>query len=119
MSEFEASYKQLNAAQRQAVDAIDGPVLVVAGPGTGKTQLLGMRVANILQKTDTDASSILCLTFTNKAADNMKRRLLEFIGADAQAVTVKTFHGLAADIMNRYPQYFWRGARLSIAPDAV
>jgi DNA helicase-2/ATP-dependent DNA helicase PcrA len=116
---FLAEYQKLNAEQKRAVDAIDGPVLVIAGPGTGKTQLLGMRVANILQKTDTSAASILCLTFTNKSADNMKRRLLEVIGADAQAVTVKTFHGLAADIMNRYPQYFWRGARLSIAPDAV
>lgn len=117
--QFLAEYIKLNAAQKQAVDAIDGPVLVIAGPGTGKTQLLGMRVANILKKTDTDAASILCLTFTNRATDNMKRRLVEFIGSDAQAVTVKTFHGLAAEIMNRYPQYFWRGARLSIAPDAV
>ncbi|HSX45874.1 MAG TPA: UvrD-helicase domain-containing protein, partial [Candidatus Saccharimonadia bacterium] len=64
--DFKAAYKRLNVAQKQAVDAIDGPVLVVAGPGSGKTELLSLRVANILQKTDTDASGILCLTFTNK-----------------------------------------------------
>src|ERR1700722_6972400 len=99
--QFQAEYQKLNAAQRQAVEAIDGPVLVVAGPGTGKTQLLGMRVANILKKTDTDASSILCLTFTNKAADNMRRRLQQIIGDESTGVQVKTFHGLAADLMNR------------------
>ena len=53
--QFEKEYTKLNNAQRQAVDTLDGPVLVIAGPGTGKTQLLSMRVANILQKTDTDA----------------------------------------------------------------
>ena len=110
---------RLNIAQRQAVGHTDGPLLVVAGPGTGKTQLLSARVANILAKTDVYPNNILCLTFTNKAADNMKQRLMKIIGTDAQAVVVKTFHSLAADIMNRYPEYFWRGARLSIAPDAI
>lgn len=66
MSKFEAEYKKLNKAQQEAVDAVDGPVMVIAGPGTGKTQLLSMRVANILRKTDADPSNILCLTFTNK-----------------------------------------------------
>ena len=61
---FEKAYGALNAAQKKAVDTIDGPVMVVAGPGTGKTQVLALRIANILVKTDTDASSILSLTFT-------------------------------------------------------
>ncbi len=116
---FAAAYKQLNSAQKQAVDAIDGPVLVVAGPGTGKTQLLSLRVANILLKTDSDASNILCLTFTNKAAVNMRDRLYQLIGPASRNVIVKTFHSFAADIMNQYPDYFWEGARLSVAPDAV
>lgn len=116
---FEAAYGQLNPAQREAVDAIDGPVLVVAGPGTGKTQLLSLRVANILQQTDTDPSSILCLTFTNFAATNMRERLTQLVGPGAHNVVVRTFHSFAAEIMNLYPDYFWNGARLGIAPDAV
>ncbi|MGZ6004517.1 MAG: UvrD-helicase domain-containing protein, partial [Candidatus Saccharimonadales bacterium] len=117
--EFQAAYKQLNAAQKQAVDAIDGPVLVVAGPGTGKTQLLSLRVANILQKTDTDPGSVLCLTFTNFAATNMRDRLSQLVGPSAHNVMVRTFHSFAAEIMNLYPDYFWNGARLGIAPDTV
>lgn len=117
--EFRAAYEQLNERQREAVDAIEGPVLVVAGPGTGKTQLLSVRVANILQKTDTDAGSILCLTFTVKAATNMRERLQRLIGPSARHVVVKTFHSFAAELMNSYPDYFWSGARLSAAPDAV
>lgn len=119
MAEFDRAYKELNVKQRQAVDAIDGPVLVIAGPGTGKTQLLGVRVANILQKTDTDPSAILCLTFTNKAATNMRERLQRLIGPAARGVVVRTFHSFAAEIMNQYPDYFWNGARLGVAPDAV
>ncbi len=117
--EFAAAYEQLNAAQKQAVDAIDGPVLVVAGPGTGKTQLLSVRVANILKQTDSQPSNILCLTFTNKAATNMRERLYRYIGPASRGVVVRTFHSFAADIMNEYPDNFWQGARLSIAPDAV
>lgn len=117
--EFKAAYKQLNPAQKQAVDTIEGPVLVVAGPGTGKTELLSLRVANILLKTDTDASNILCLTFTNKAATNMRERLFQRIGSASRNVVVRTFHSFAAEIMNQYPDYFWEGARLSVAPDAV
>ena len=57
---FSERYKKLNTKQKQAVETIDGPLLVIAGPGTGKTELLSMRAANILDKTDTLASSILC-----------------------------------------------------------
>ena len=118
-TDFTREYDKLNAAQRQAVDAIEGPVLVVAGPGTGKTQLLSLRVANILRKTDTAAGNILCLTFTNFAAANMRGRLNELIGPSAHRVVVRTFHSFAAEIMNQYPDYFWNGARLSTAPDAI
>lgn len=115
------SYKdiKLNSAQREAIEYIDGPLLVVAGPGTGKTQLLSSRVAHILQNTDTLAKNILCLTFTNKAALNMKQRLLDITDGKARDVDVKTFHSFASEIMNIYPDYFWNGARLSTAPDAV
>ena len=119
METYEQFYKELNARQKEAVDTLDGPVLVIAGPGTGKTQLLSMRVANILRSTDTDPSSILCLTFTNKAAVNMRERLLSLTSGEARDVMIKTFHSFATEIMNMYPDYFWNGARLSTAPDAV
>jgi DNA helicase-2/ATP-dependent DNA helicase PcrA len=78
-----------------------------------------MRVANILKTTDTDPSSILCLTFTNAAASNMRDRLLRLAGPETRTVTVKTFHSFAVEIINLYPEYFWNGARLTTVPDAV
>lgn len=117
--EFLAEYAKLNDNQRQAVDTIEGPLLVVAGPGTGKTQLLSLRVANILKSTDTKPANILCLTYTNKAAINMKQRIIKLAGPEATKLPVKTFHSFASEVMNLYPDYFWNAARLSIAPDSV
>jgi DNA helicase-2/ATP-dependent DNA helicase PcrA len=119
MGNFESELARLNNAQKEAVQTTEGPVLVIAGPGTGKTQLLSMRVANIIRSTDTDPSNILCLTFTNKAALNMRERLLSLAGSEANKATVKTFHSFAAELMSRYPDFFWNGARLSTAPDAI
>src|SRR5665213_1662438 len=116
---FKADYEALNDEQRQAVDALEGPVLVVAGPGTGKTQLLSTRVANILKSTDTKPTNILCLTYTNKAAINMKERIIRLAGPESSKLPVKTFHSFAGEIMNLYPDYFWNAARLSVAPDSV
>lgn len=109
----------MNERQKKAVDYIEGPLLVIAGPGTGKTQLLSARVANILTNTDSGPENVLCLTFTEKAANNMKQRLLEMIGPDARKVMIKTFHGLGAEIMNSNPDCFWNAARLEPAPEAV
>jgi DNA helicase-2/ATP-dependent DNA helicase PcrA len=106
MEDFEAVYQRLNDAQKQAVDAIDGPVLVVAGPGTGKTQLLSARVAQILRKTDTQPQNILCLTFTESGAQNMRDRLSRFIGKDAYDVAIGTYHAFGGDLIRRYPEYF-------------
>lgn len=106
MGKFEDEYKKLNTAQRQAVDETEGPVLVIAGPGTGKTQLLSMRVANILRKDDVLPGNILCLTFTDNAARNMRDRLIEIIGQPAYHVAIHTFHSFGADIINQYPDYF-------------
>jgi len=61
---FQKLYKGLNAEQKRAVDTVEGPVMVIAGPGTGKTSILTLRIANILEKTDTSPDSILALTFT-------------------------------------------------------
>ncbi|HSX31481.1 MAG TPA: ATP-dependent DNA helicase [Candidatus Saccharimonadales bacterium] len=106
MEAFEVVYGRLNAAQRKAVDAIDGPVLVVAGPGTGKTQLLSARVAHILRSTDTLPQNILCLTFTESGAQNMRDRLSRFIGKAAYDVQIGTYHAFGGDLIRRYPEYF-------------
>ncbi|MEK7145402.1 MAG: UvrD-helicase domain-containing protein, partial [Patescibacteria group bacterium] len=65
-------YRQLNTEQKAAVEAIEGPVFVVAGPGTGKTTVLTLRIANILQKTDTPPDAILALTFSDSGAATMR-----------------------------------------------
>ena len=106
MQTFKEVYAGLNTAQKQAVDSIDGPLLVIAGPGTGKTQLLSARVANILRRTDTLPQNILCLTFTENGAANMRDRLTRFIGQDAYSVGINTYHGFGSDIINRFPEYF-------------
>jgi DNA helicase-2/ATP-dependent DNA helicase PcrA len=106
MEEFQTVYERLNKAQKQAVDAIDGPVLVVAGPGTGKTQLLSARVAQILRQTDTLPQNILCLTFTESGAQNMRDRLTRFIGRGAYDVQIGTYHAFGGDLIRRYPEYF-------------
>lgn len=109
----------MNAQQKRAVETIEGPVLVVAGPGTGKTQLLSTRVAYILKNTDAKPNNILALTYTNKAAVNMRERIINLVGQEGARVPASTFHSFAAEIMNLYPDYFWNAARLSIAPDSV
>lgn len=104
---FENRYKGLNAAQKRAVDTTDGPVMVIAGPGSGKTELLSLRVGNILREGNARASNILCLTFTETAARNMRERLESLIGPDAFRVAIYTFHSFCTDIIGRYPEYFF------------
>jgi DNA helicase-2/ATP-dependent DNA helicase PcrA len=106
MTDFKAAYARLNDAQRRAVDTIEGPVMVVAGPGTGKTEVLTLRIANILKKTKTPPERILALTFTESGAATMRRRLAELVGRDAYRVQISTFHGFANGIISDYPDYF-------------
>jgi len=103
---FEKEFHGLNTAQQEAVERIDGPVLVVAGPGTGKTQILTLRIANILQKTDTASEQILALTFTESGVLAMRRRLLLFVGEGAYRVPIHTFHGFCNAIIGRFPEHF-------------
>ena len=105
-SEFKIHYDQLNSEQKKAVDAIEGPVMVVAGPGTGKTKILTLRIANILKKTDTQPESILALTYTESGVVAMRSRLAEIIGSEAYRVTISTFHGFANNIIRNYPEEF-------------
>src|SRR3990167_3796465 len=101
-TEYNNEYKKLNPAQKEAVDSIDGPVMVVAGPGTGKTQILALRIGNILLKTDAKPDSILCLTFTNSAARAMRERLRKYIGAEASKVKIATFHSFGLEMLEKY-----------------
>ncbi|HUC96258.1 MAG TPA: ATP-dependent DNA helicase [Candidatus Saccharimonadales bacterium] len=110
-------YAKLNPAQKQAVDTIDGPVIVIAGPGTGKTELLSVRTANILQRTDTLPENILCLTFTESGANAMRQRLTEIIGKDAYKVAVHTFHSFGIEVINQNGQFFYRGAHFMPADE--
>lgn len=106
MGAFSTAYDRLNDAQRQAVDSIEGPLMVVAGPGTGKTQVIALRVANILKKTQMRPGNVLCLTFSVSGATAMRERLRSLIGSDAYGVTVKNFHGFCNDLIAEHPLVF-------------
>ena len=114
---FQDRYSQLNARQKQAVDTTEGPVMVIAGPGTGKTELLSMRAANILRKTDTLPENILCLTFTESGQLAMRERLLSIIGKDAYKVPIHTFHSFGSEVMSHNRDYFYRSALFEPADD--
>src|SRR3989338_8127213 len=103
---FKELYQQLNAEQKLAVDTIEGPVMVIAGPGTGKTQILTLRVANILLKTQINPGNILALTFSESGAATMRRRLAEIIGPAAYQVRIATFHGFCNELIQTCPEDF-------------
>jgi DNA helicase-2/ATP-dependent DNA helicase PcrA len=119
MTNFDQAYTKLNPQQKLAVDTIDGPVMVLAGPGTGKTQLLSVRVANILDKTDSVPDNIMCLTFTDAAAAEMRARLVSLIGQAGYDVNVLTFHAFGSEIINRFPEYFYQGATMEAIDDVT
>ena len=98
-NKFSEEYKKLNDEQRRAVDTIEGPVMVIAGPGTGKTQILAARIGKILLDTDALPENILCLTYTDAGTIAMRRRLQQFIGADAYKVNIYTFHAFCNDVI--------------------
>ncbi len=95
----------LNAKQKEAAEYIEGPLLVLAGPGTGKTHLLSSRVEYILQNTDTNPENILCLTFTENGASNMRTRLISTVGKAARNLEIHTYHAFGADLLAKYHNY--------------
>ncbi len=105
---FLREFERLNPAQREAVEHIDGPVLVVAGPGTGKTHILAARIGRILMKTDTQPHNILCLTFTDAGVQAMRQRLLELIGPEGHRVHIFTFHSFCNTIIQDNIELFGR-----------
>jgi DNA helicase-2/ATP-dependent DNA helicase PcrA len=96
---FQKEYERLNVNQRLAVDTIEGPVMVIAGPGTGKTQILACRIAKILLETDATPGNILCLTFTDAGVVAMRKRLIQFLGSDAYKVNIHTFHSFCNKVI--------------------
>ena len=94
-----------NKLQKQAIEYLSGPLLVIAGPGTGKTQLLSSKVKYILENTDANPENILCLTFTESGAQNMRERLSSMIGRAAAKVQIHTYHALGSDILAEYRNY--------------
>jgi DNA helicase-2/ATP-dependent DNA helicase PcrA len=96
---FLEELKKLNPEQKAAVEHIEGPLLVIAGPGTGKTQILSARIGKILTDTDTKPHNILCLTYTDAGTVAMRKRLLKFIGPDAYRVNIFTFHAFCNQVI--------------------
>ena len=115
---FQESYDKLNPAQKDAVDTIDGPVMLVAGPGSGKTQTIAMRIANILLKTQINPDNILCLTFTDSAVNTMRERLLKIIGTTAYDIRIYTFHSFCNEVIQTHPNKFGNlGAKIEPLTD--
>jgi DNA helicase-2/ATP-dependent DNA helicase PcrA len=106
--QFNSIYASLNAQQRIAVDTLQGPVLVVAGPGTGKTQIIAARICNLLRSSDDQVQPqhILCLTYTDNGAVSMRKRLLQMIGPAAHQVKICTFHSFCNDVIQSNLDYF-------------
>jgi len=104
---FLERYNKLNDRQREAVDYIYGPVMVIAGPGTGKTEVLSMRIANLLRsEAQVQPHEILCLTYTEEATNSMRRRLVQIIGPAAHKVNIHTFHAFCNNVIQNNSEYF-------------
>ena len=103
---FASQLARLNKAQQAAVHTTEGPVMVLAGPGTGKTQILAARIGFILQQSDTLPENILCLTYTDAGTIAMRERLLAFIGPDAYRVAIHTFHSFCNSIIKENVELF-------------
>ncbi len=103
---FAREFRKLNSAQREAVESIEGPLMIVAGPGTGKTQVVALRIGRILQKSQLNARNVLALTFTEAGVTALQKRLERLMGPDAYQVTIATFHSFANEVVSTFPYLF-------------
>src|SRR5205807_9614572 len=97
----ESYLADLNEAQREAVLTTEGPLLVIAGAGSGKTRVLTRRVAHLIAACGAKPNEILAITFTNKAAGEMRERLEDMLGGVARAIWILTFHAACGRILRR------------------
>ncbi|HSJ95848.1 MAG TPA: UvrD-helicase domain-containing protein, partial [Myxococcota bacterium] len=92
----------LNPEQRAAVEHFEGPILVLAGAGSGKTRVLTMRIVHLIHEFGVDPASILAVTFTNKAAGEMRERVRRLLGAEPGGMWIGTFHSIGARLLRRH-----------------
>ncbi len=107
----------LNPAQRAAVECVEGPQLVIAGPGSGKTRVIAHRIAYLVKVCAIHPYRILSVTFTNKAAKEMKERVCRILGEQADGITLGTFHAICAGILRREADHIGLERRFVIYDD--
>jgi DNA helicase-2/ATP-dependent DNA helicase PcrA len=106
--------EQLNPEQREAVEHFEGPILVLAGAGSGKTRVLTTRIAHLVQEHGVDATGILAVTFTNKAAGEMRERVRRLLASDPAGMWIGTFHSVGARLMRRHAAWAGFASNFSI-----
>ena len=103
--------QSLNPEQRRAVEHFEGPCLVLAGAGSGKTRVLTTRVSHLIMEHGVPPDRILAVTFTNKAAQEMRERVVAMLGGEPKGIWMSTFHALGARLMRRHaPVLGWTRA---------
>jgi len=112
MTKFERALEKLNDKQRNAVFSTEGPVMVLAGPGTGKTEILAVRIGNILKEMDVNPYNILCLTYSNAAVEAMRNRLTELIGETSEKISIYTFHSFCKKLLDENAANVFEGKSL-------
>ena len=117
MDKIDTIINQLNDRQREAVKQTQGPLLVVAGAGSGKTKMLTVRIAYLIERCGVDASEILAVTFTNKAAREMRERVRSMV-SEGDKVSLTTFHSFCCGLLRRWQQYAGFSTAFTIYDDS-